>query len=72
MLRLLAVDGSEFCVTREFGALLAELIVKVSSLEELVLDSSLTAIPSMEMKIGWVSHQHHRQLGEMVRLIYRG
>ena len=38
MLRLLAADGSEFCVPREVGSLLAELIAKVKSLEDIVLN----------------------------------
>ena len=37
-MHLLAADGSEFCVPRKIGALLTELIVKLRSLEELVLD----------------------------------
>ena len=46
MIRLLAEDGSEFCVPRQVGALLAELIVKVRSLEELVLDQQRHAASS--------------------------
>ena len=38
MLRLLAADGSEFRVPREVGSLLAELIAKVKSLEDIVLN----------------------------------
>ena len=46
MIRLLAEDGSEFCMPRQVGALLAELIVKVRSLEELVLDQQRHAASS--------------------------
>ena len=51
-MRLLASDGSEFCVPREFGALLAELIVKVRSLEELVLDQQRSADSSTHIAEG--------------------
>ena len=46
MIRLLASDGSEFSVPREFSTLLAELIVKVKSLEDLVLDQHRRATSS--------------------------
>ena len=52
MMRLLASDGSEFRVPREFGALLAELIVKVRSLEETVLDRQRLAASSTHIAEG--------------------
>ena len=52
MMRLLASDGSEFYVPREFGALLAELIVNLRSLEELVLDQQRSAASSTHIAEG--------------------
>ena len=46
MLRLLAADGSEFRVPREVGSLLAELIAKVRSLEDMVLSQQRRAASS--------------------------
>ena len=46
MLRLLASDGSEFCVPREVSSLLAELIAKVRSLEDMVLNQQRHAASS--------------------------
>ena len=46
MLRLLAADGPEFCVPREVGSLLAELISKVKSLEDIVLNQQRHAASS--------------------------
>ena len=45
-LRLLASDGSEFEVPREVGSLLAELLAKVRSLEDLVLNQQRHATSS--------------------------
>ena len=58
-MRLLASDGSEFCVPREFGVLLAELIVKVRSLEELVLDQQQSAASSTHIAEGRPGHNVH-------------
>ena len=56
---LLAADGSEFSGPREFGALLAELIVKVKSLEELVLDQQRHAASSTHIVEGRTSQNVH-------------
>ena len=52
MIHLLAADGSEFAVPQEVGTLLAELIVKVRSLEELVLDQQRHAASSTHIAEG--------------------
>ena len=59
MMRLLAANGLEFCVPREIGALLAELIVKVRSLEELVLDQQRHAASSTHIAEGRTGQNVH-------------
>ena len=58
-MRLLASDGSEFRVPREFGALLAELIVKIKSLEDLVLDQQRHAASSTHIGEGRTGQNVH-------------
>ena len=67
-MRLLAADGSEFRVPRDIGALLAELIEKVRSLEELVLDQQRHAASSTHIAEGRTGQ--NVRVRERVRRLY--